>query len=489
MKGLRRKQLRSQSGQALMVVALALPIFFSLALVVVDGSLGFVGKRQMQNAADAAALAAARDLKDALGTCDVPCMDAVRLKVKATVESYSAKNGGPALLNGGSGADTAQCAQPSDTNCYTWPYPSDDGGPGTRGKVEVRLRTTVGTFFTKIFSIGAGFLKPKARAVAAAAGITAQHCDFSRVEPPPVVNPDQYLPTCLKPAGPGGGGPGLAFAKSSSCFTKLNAGASDLYNAGSIFVNKGSSTYSGGMFGNGSFAVGIHDNGAGDQFDFIGAGRKGDASSLDGCYYKGLATVTATEGPWSPPRDWPIAPPNWTSCAAVKADIPSTTIFASANVPTMPSTSGVYCFDGKMNLQFTGATSPAGGIAFVGRQVIMSTANNNITGYPLNLPSCACDGRPLMFYGWGTAGNELQLSAKGTQMNGDVYAPNGQVHISGNNTVGGVQLKIFFESQLAYIDGTGATLIGSGPPLAGATPAQQGAVVTTVTGANLSIDE
>src|SRR3954453_1885979 len=58
----RKRQLRRQCGQALVLVALAMPLFMSVAALVVDGTNLMVHRRQLQTAADGAALAAAQDL-------------------------------------------------------------------------------------------------------------------------------------------------------------------------------------------------------------------------------------------------------------------------------------------------------------------------------------------------------------------------------------------------------------------------------------------
>ena len=78
---------------------------------------------------------------------------------------YSADNGGPNPL--------PACTSASDPNpCYTWPYHGQDG------LVEVRLTTAAGGFFGSILGFSADFLKPTARAVAAANGVTTPHCTF-----------------------------------------------------------------------------------------------------------------------------------------------------------------------------------------------------------------------------------------------------------------------------------------------------------------------
>ena len=60
--GTSKRQMRRQCGQALILVALAMPLFMSIAALVVDGTNLMVHRRQLQTAADGAALAASQDL-------------------------------------------------------------------------------------------------------------------------------------------------------------------------------------------------------------------------------------------------------------------------------------------------------------------------------------------------------------------------------------------------------------------------------------------
>jgi hypothetical protein len=153
----------------MVLVALALPMFFAMVALVVDGSRAFVETRAVQNAADSAALAAARDLKPALDpSCDSACLDAVRASVVATAESYSGQNGVTTSL--------VPCMQPSQSNCYTWPY------NGSNAKVEVRLRKTIDALFGPVVGLAGGFFRPAARAVAGAAGITQPQCVIDGVQ-------------------------------------------------------------------------------------------------------------------------------------------------------------------------------------------------------------------------------------------------------------------------------------------------------------------
>src|SRR5436305_11915386 len=150
--GTSERQSRRQCGQALILVALVMPLFMSIAALVVDGTNLMVHRRQLQTAADGAALAAAQDLSGYLpispsgGVCSTWRTQRTvqpRPTLVAAAEDYSNRNNGPGPLNGGSCAfDTARCSAASDSNCYTWPYKGDST------LVEVRLREPVTGFFT-----------------------------------------------------------------------------------------------------------------------------------------------------------------------------------------------------------------------------------------------------------------------------------------------------------------------------------------------------
>ena len=108
--GIRRNHLKRSTGQALILVMLTLPLLFSVCAVVVDGTNLMVNRRQMQNAADASALAAGQELLPAIAALeacppgDTACRTAVQenpalyTNVANTAEEYSGKNGGPSTL-------------------------------------------------------------------------------------------------------------------------------------------------------------------------------------------------------------------------------------------------------------------------------------------------------------------------------------------------------------------------------------------------------
>ena len=62
-----------------------MPMFFSLAAVIIDGTNLMVHRRSLQNAADASALAMAQNVDVSAGTCDATCA--------AIGQQYAQKNG------------------------------------------------------------------------------------------------------------------------------------------------------------------------------------------------------------------------------------------------------------------------------------------------------------------------------------------------------------------------------------------------------------
>jgi Putative Flp pilus-assembly TadE/G-like len=114
-------------------VAVALPLFFALMALVVDGGNVLVHKRNIQVAADAAALAMAQqvDLSTSPPQCLATCVDLGR--------QYAGKNG----VN----VDSTwhKCDSTHHSNC--WTYPFVDGAGQHYDQVEVRLKAPVSTFF------------------------------------------------------------------------------------------------------------------------------------------------------------------------------------------------------------------------------------------------------------------------------------------------------------------------------------------------------
>jgi hypothetical protein len=140
--------LRVQSGQALVLVVLMLPVFLAICVLVIDSSNMIAQRRAIQNAADAAALAVAQSIDI---TCDSACL--------ANARTYSKLNGVDVDTTSPSWHRCAT-SNPADTNCYAFPYVDRNGGTHAH-QVEIRLRKKVAGFFA-----GAVGLRVAGRAVA-----------------------------------------------------------------------------------------------------------------------------------------------------------------------------------------------------------------------------------------------------------------------------------------------------------------------------------
>src|SRR6266540_3298489 len=128
---LSRNNLRRGNGQALIVAMLVLPLFFSVCALVVDGTNLMVNKRQMQNASDAAALAAGQELVPAQTAADActgnsACLVAVQGNaalygpVASAAQDYVEKN-----WRGSDPPTLTRCSSADETNCWSWPYQKD----------------------------------------------------------------------------------------------------------------------------------------------------------------------------------------------------------------------------------------------------------------------------------------------------------------------------------------------------------------------------
>jgi hypothetical protein len=144
-----RARLGDEGAQAIVLIAGAMPLLFAMLLLLIDGGKLLVERRNLQSAADAAALAAAQDVP--LGvSCGAAC--SLGGAVQLAAQDYSSRNGGSSSLH--------ECSDPiegvpeselKDTNCYAVPY-IDKKGVRHDGQVEVRLRQNVSTFFGGVVS-------------------------------------------------------------------------------------------------------------------------------------------------------------------------------------------------------------------------------------------------------------------------------------------------------------------------------------------------
>src|SRR5256714_15660491 len=90
---LRAHQGGRERGQTLILMMLALPLFFALMSLVVDGGNILVHKRNVQVAADAAALAVAQNVDHVTNTCGTYNGQTGDPACNALAAYYSSKNG------------------------------------------------------------------------------------------------------------------------------------------------------------------------------------------------------------------------------------------------------------------------------------------------------------------------------------------------------------------------------------------------------------
>jgi uncharacterized membrane protein len=140
-----RKREWRERGQTLILVVVALPLFVALMALVVDGGNILVHKRNIQVAADAAALAIAQniDLASSPHTCGTYNGQTGNPACNTLAAEYSSKNGVNASIHKCNDADPTH---PTDTNCWAYPY-VDTHNVTHDDEVEVRLQTPVTTFF------------------------------------------------------------------------------------------------------------------------------------------------------------------------------------------------------------------------------------------------------------------------------------------------------------------------------------------------------
>jgi hypothetical protein len=186
---------RGERGQVLILVVLALPLFFALVALVSDGSNIFANKRSLQNAADASVLAAVREFNSDLSACGGPDTTAgtCLYRIRTTAEDYSNRNNGPTSLH--------QCNDSlgTDWNCYKTPYP----GSSDYGGLQVRLQRSVPFRFGRLVGLSGGSVHAKA---AAGLGLPGSASNVSPVGVQQAIAactmPTASPPRCLGPSYP-----------------------------------------------------------------------------------------------------------------------------------------------------------------------------------------------------------------------------------------------------------------------------------------------
>jgi len=463
----KKRHLRPEAGQALILVALAMPLFMSIAALVVDGTNLMVHHRQLQTAVDGAALAAAQELTPdqsiTLGgalTCDGTWATEKdvqpRPKLVEVLEDYSSKNNGPATLDGGScPSDRARCRAPTDKNCYTWPY------TGNNGLIEVRLTEAVAGFFTSAVDalapghpVGSLFTVSAWAVASSAIGtVVTNGSSTSTVTAIPSSTSTGFTTTTT---------PWIAalFAKNTAC--GANQG---------IVINGNNDSINGLAFSNGNMTI-------------------SDGNHVDNAYYGGPfdcsldnPSRTSTHTKHANDQDWPKIWDRETVCAG--HDV-------TGALPLDNPTDGVYCSDTSIHIaNLRDGTK----ITAVAPEITVSNTINNTSVSPFF--------DDLLF--WQTSG-DFTLDSNKLNIDGWVWVPGGsspgtdggRLTFAGNSGAHG-----FFEAYDILVSGNNLTLTGNGPiggpttiPVTtSTTPGVSGTTITVTTsstqttGTTIGLDE
>jgi Flp pilus assembly protein TadG len=163
------------------------------------------------------------------------------------------------------------------------------------------------------------------------------------------------------------------------------------------------------------------------------------------------AFPTPTSVPQRAANDWPVPPPD-------VATLRNKCVFTAARVSvgndwaTDPNNKGpgVYCANN--DVQVPGSNLDLSGYTFVGDEVHVSGAGDTFK---------YADAAPrIVFY---ATGGDVQINNAASGWTGDIYAPNGDIHFTGN----GHAFTGFMESQTITSDAKGVTFVGTGPAAGG----------------------
>jgi Putative Flp pilus-assembly TadE/G-like len=363
---------------------LAMPLFLALISLVADGGNILVHKRNVQVAADAAALAIAQNVDLASPSCDDACADVGR--------EYAKKNG--------IDVDSSwhKCDAAHTTNCWTYPY------NGHNDRVEVRLKAHVTTFIAGV--IGLYGANVSARAVASTAPITG-----TSTSPDVSVPPSTTVSTT-----PGGthtttdpdqlsGDSGVAFTMSRLCGA-FTYGGNPKGEVTGAFATNGGLTFNG--FGNPKKVAWLAYDASRCPKPTPDSGTSnctakawGDSSDSNNLCVKTLVSLNA-------PVNWPISPPNpptprsgtWNASAdfgrnCIDLGSGNVTFSTSGNPP------GVYCVSGataRLTINNVGDLTAGDGYTFFalgGATINVSGNTNKLRFYwPSGPAPTGCGARP-----------------------------------------------------------------------------------------------
>jgi hypothetical protein len=177
------------------------------------------------------------------------------------------------------------------------------------------------------------------------------------------------------------------------------------------------------------------------------------------------AQITQITGPFAA-LDWPIPPPNPappTGCLDTGANGSISAGWLSSHAP------GVYCWTaGNLMIKANGATFD--GYSFFAPSISISS-----NGMIFN-PALKCGTRTILFDAYA---GDFTMSGNSSAMNGDIYAPNGNIVVSGGASFAGCG---FMEAWKLIVAGNFAGYSGTGPGDGGSITTTTNTTTTVIPG-------
>jgi hypothetical protein len=473
-----RFRLRRSDGQTLVVFAVALPMLFAVLALVVDGSNLMVQRRSIQNAADAAALAAAQELGPGAG-CDAACLGRVQL----ASDDYGHRNGISSSVH------LHQCnnpspANPTDTNCFAAPY-VDKRGVTHDGFVEVRLRRQVSTFFASAVGLSHVF-DVSARAVASSnpeigvvtsPGSTSLGLTNTGSSIPGTTDPGTTITNTTTI----GGGAAILFARCGLAGVGVSEGCKSSAPCTALHISGSNNVFRGAIWSDG----GVQDSGQ--NYGSPAQTPPGNATLYYSNAYGAVGTsCVVTNNAWwadiqrKAPIDWPVPLPTLTcSDASTGTSCPTGTHATHVNgvactyvgdkyTVTTVLAAGLYCAGSQLTVNKAGLTIT--NVGYIAPAIQWSSGTNVLKGYT----GLYSQYGGLIFDAYGSGG--LNQSGSSNAFTGAIFAPFGNAQISG----GGQQAACgstgtnaaacgFIEGATVQLSGSGGSWQGLGPIVGGTT--------------------
>jgi Flp pilus assembly protein TadG len=163
---------RDERGAALVFVAISMVALLIVAALVIDGGFGYTNRRQMQNAADSAALAGASALKRARFAGASPVL--IRTSVNDALQRNGANDGTSTDLYACGLVTLAQAANPPD---FSLLFPCSSVTAATNVTPYVGVKVRAGETHATLLAKVAGQASQTTRAFAAASVQKAQAAD------------------------------------------------------------------------------------------------------------------------------------------------------------------------------------------------------------------------------------------------------------------------------------------------------------------------